>query len=174
MYSIQESQTHENVLSENDYTVELDRVQKAEWDSIVKSFRDAVISQTWAWGKTKYREKQLSHLVLKRQSLIVSAAQLRVPRIPLLQIGASSVMRGPMWKPVVGRSELRDFRTFIRYLKYEFAEKRSLCLRMAHSWNHPDNEVLTAVLIAEGFRICWYRQSYRTLILDLSPSIEEL
>jgi lipid II:glycine glycyltransferase (peptidoglycan interpeptide bridge formation enzyme) len=160
--------------SDGDYIVEVDQVRKEEWDTIVKSFRDALINQTWAWGEILYGAKQISHLVLKRQSTIVAAAQVRVLRIPFSRIGFSSVKWGPMWKPFKGYKDLSDFRAMVRALKQEYAEKRGLCLRVVPYKTCQQDEGIYSVLLEEEFRLCHYRGDYGTLLLDLTPPMEEL
>src|ERR1041385_3162014 len=74
----------ERVTESRRFTVSLDDVSEAEWNELLPRFADANIYQTWAYGAVCWGEKQLSHLLLRRDAEVVAAAQLRIVRVPLL------------------------------------------------------------------------------------------
>ena len=49
-----------------DWQVEVDRATPAEWAQMLDLFNDANLYQTWSYGRVRWGEENLSHLVLKR------------------------------------------------------------------------------------------------------------
>lgn len=154
-----------------DYTLQLGRVPKSKWDSIVQGFSDRNIYQTWAWGAGQWGEKQISHAILYNNGQVMAAAQLKVKTLPFLDVGVASILWGPMWQPLRRTGELDSLRHLIRCLIREYAERRKLLLRVAPNARYDRNGDVQSMLLGEGFKRC---TCPRTLILDLSPPLEEL
>src|SRR6266508_4384610 len=81
------------------YSVEIDNVDKESWHDLVEKFDDASIYQTWSYEAVKSGENRLSHMVLKRKGEIVAAAQVRIVKAPVVNVGAAYVRWGPLWQP---------------------------------------------------------------------------
>src|SRR5690242_12551204 len=78
--------------------VEVDCCTPAEWSQMLELFADANLYQTWSYGKVRWGETNLSHLVLKRGEDVVAMAQLRIVRPPWLRAGIAYVRWGPLFE----------------------------------------------------------------------------
>jgi lipid II:glycine glycyltransferase (peptidoglycan interpeptide bridge formation enzyme) len=155
--------------------VEIDQAGKAEWHDLIQQFEDASIYQTWSYGELSWGKKNLSHLVLRKDGKIIAATQVRIARLAGVGPGMAYVMSGPLWRCRDGEQCPDHFRQAVRALYNEYAGRRKLMLRIRpHELEESQAEggPLRTVLEDEGVK--WRRTRYRTIILDLSPSLEEL
>ncbi|NIO21771.1 MAG: peptidoglycan bridge formation glycyltransferase FemA/FemB family protein [Candidatus Aenigmarchaeota archaeon] len=156
------------------YSVETDRLGRVEWSELVKNFDDATIYQTWSYGAVRWGEKNLSHLVLKKDGKIIAGAQTRIIRIPFLGAAIAYIHRGPCWRLRGEKQDSQTFRQIIRALRKVYVSDQRLLLRVAPNEIGAGSETIPSILREEGFR---WRPSilpYRTLLIDLSPTLEEL
>ena len=159
---------------ENALQVQVDQVSKQQWDELIHKFKDATVFQTWSYGAVRWGEHNLSHLVLQEGGEPVAAAQVRIIRPPVPNAGIAYVTYGPLWqrKNADVRSEI--FRQALRALKDEYAGKRKLLLRLnLNLYDNIDKEIF-AILTAEGFSANRYAPEHRTLVLDLSPPLDQI
>ncbi len=80
------------------YTSEVDTVTERDWQEQLQEFNDANIYQTWSYAEVSWGVKNTSHLVLKKDGSIVALAQVRVLKLPFVNIGIAYVRWGPMWR----------------------------------------------------------------------------
>lgn len=159
-----------------DYWVEIDGLSRERWSKVLEGFEDASLYQTWDYGAVRWGEKNLSHMVLRREGRIVSAAQCRIIRFPLVKKGVAYTFYGPMSRV---RGQLRDiaaFRLGLRAIIDEYVHKRGFFLRV-RPWGFEErDEDLRTALMKEGFRRSTgiHRNKKRTVLIDLKPSEEEL
>lgn len=161
---------------QDNFNVEVDRVDAESWGAILDRFQDSNLCQTWAYGAIRWGEGNLSHLVLKRGDEVVAAAQLRLIRRQFLP-GGIAYMR---WGPLVHRrdSDL-DQETINRMagaLYKEYVQDRRLCLRIL-----PDAFIgyKRALFIEKAFAglfraIPGVLPVERTFLLDLGPPLDQL
>jgi len=154
------------------YSIEIDRMAKAEWSEYLLKFEDATIYQTWSYGAVRWGVNNLSHLVLKKGEEIVGLAQVSIKKIPFLEAGIAYIPWGPMWRSKDRENEISKFGEIIRALKNEYAIRRGLLLRIAPNEIDGDDNKCTSILESEGF--VRRRQHYRTLLIELSASMDEL
>ncbi len=154
------------------YSVEIDKVNAPEWTDLLKKFDDASIYQTWPYGSIRWGENNLSHLVLKKNGEIVAAAQLRIIRFPFIGKGIAYMPWGPVWRLHEKEEDVETIRHMIRAIVEEYVVRRGLLLRVAPNEIEHDGKEIRSILEAKGFY--WESESYRTILLDLRPSIEEL
>jgi len=156
--------------------IEVDRATPAEWSTMLELFDDANIYQTSAYGGVRWGEKNLSRLILKRDSEVVGMAQLRIVRPTPLKFGMAYLRWGPLWERrglpldpevptrmarAIEDEYLHKRKLFVRVLPNAFAEsQRAATVRAAFGR-------FTSEPLDEG-------NTYRTIVLDLSPSLEEL
>ena len=157
-----------------DYSVEIDRISKKEWETLMLQFRDATINQTWSFGAVLSGESNLSHLVLKRDNEVVAAAQIRIVTLPIFRAGIAYLAWGPMWQRRNKEVDLEDFRQIVKALRNEYAVKRGLLLRVLPNVFSNDANATTigSIFVIASFR--WRRSPHKTLFLDLTPSLESL
>jgi hypothetical protein len=159
---------------EEGYVVEIDKVGKSEWSELLTRFDDATINQTWSYGSVRWGKDNLRHLVLKREGMILAAAQLRIVKTPVLKAGIAYISWGPMWRLRRRQRDLTYLQQMFRALRNEYVVRRGLLLRVRLNVydNGSESNEIRAMIESEGFR--WKASTYRTLLLDLEPSVEQL
>lgn len=158
----------------NGYTADIGHFDNQSWSELLQGFKDATIYQSWAYGAARWGERNLRHVVLKREGRVVGLAQVSLRKLPFLKIGVAYVGWGPVWKRRKGGGEAQDFRNMVRLLKAEFATSRGLHLRVFpnHFGGQPESDLVMHIMRDEGFE--WQARPLRTLLIDLSPSLDGL
>ncbi len=154
--------------------VDVDHVNPDEWADVVRGFDDATLYQTWAHDAVRWGERRMSHLVLKRREKVVAAAQVRILKLPILKAGIAYLFKGPMWRPTGSAPDMDIFRHMMRALREEYATRRGLLLRVIPNEIDEESGRFRDVLESEGYRHRTSAKAYRTFLLDLEPSLEEL
>jgi lipid II:glycine glycyltransferase (peptidoglycan interpeptide bridge formation enzyme) len=158
------------------WQVEVDRATPADWSKMLDLFDDANIYQTSAYGGVRWGEKNLSRLVLKRDGEVLGMAQIRIIRPTPLKFGMAYLRWGPLWErrglPLDPEVPTR----MARAIEDEYVDKRKLFLRIlpnafAGSSRATTMQAAFCRFTAEPLDT---GNTYRTLVLDLSPSLDEL
>jgi len=139
-------------------------------------FDDANIYQTSEYGGVRWGEKNLSRIVLKRDSEVRGMAQLRIIRPTPLKFGMAYLRWGPLWErrglPVDPEVPSR----MARAIEDEYLGKRKLFLRILP--NAFEGSPRAATMRTAFCRFTpespEIGNTYRTFVLDLAPTLEEL
>jgi lipid II:glycine glycyltransferase (peptidoglycan interpeptide bridge formation enzyme) len=154
----------------------VDRATPAEWSRMLDLFDDANIYQTSAYGSVRWGEKNLSRIVLKRDGEVVAMAQVRVIRPTPLKFGMAYLRWGPLWErrglPLDPDVPMR----MARAVEDEYLNKRKLFLRVLPNAfaGSPRAATMQAAFCRFTQEPFDASNTYRTFVLDLSPSLEEL
>jgi lipid II:glycine glycyltransferase (peptidoglycan interpeptide bridge formation enzyme) len=158
------------------WQVEVDRATPVEWSEMLALFDDANLYQTSAYGAVRWGEKNLSRLVLRRDGEVMGMAQVRIIRPSPLKFGMAYLRWGPLWErrglpfdpEVPGR--------MARAIEDEYMDKRKLFLRIIPNAFVGTSRAATMLSAFSRFTAEPFEAGnlYRTIVLDLSPSIEEL
>ena len=159
---------------DGDYSSEVDSVEEKEWYRLLHQFDDANMYQTWAYGQVRNGRKNISHLLLKEQGRVIAIAQSRIVKAPLIGVGIAYVMWGPLWRPREALADAKVFRQVIRALRNEYVCRRGLLLRLYPILFDDDSPCFLSILAEEGFVRAGNEQGSRTIIMDLTPSLDEL
>ncbi|MCK4830927.1 peptidoglycan bridge formation glycyltransferase FemA/FemB family protein [bacterium] len=157
-----------------DYTVEVDTVDEKSWPKILKQFDDANIFQTSIYCKMRREKGNVSHLVLKHNGEVISACHIMVVKVPLIRKGIAYALWGPLWRLHGKKEDFEVFRQMIRALRDEYVVRRGLFLRLQPNIIDDGSNRVTPILRNKGFKLNPSIAPYRTLLVDLSPSLEEL
>ena len=158
------------------WEIEIDAASPSEWSEMLDLFNDANIYQSWSYGLVRWGVKNLSHMVVKRDGEVVGMAQLRIIRPAKLKFGMAYLRWGPLCERRDRPADPEVLNRMSRALEEEYVEKRRLLLHVL------PNAFITTPR-AELFQTAFCRfkpkqltqaDAYRTFLLDLSPSIEEL
>jgi lipid II:glycine glycyltransferase (peptidoglycan interpeptide bridge formation enzyme) len=158
------------------YRAEIDAVTASEWSELLDRFADANLYQTWSYGVVRWGEKNLSHLVLRREAEVVAMAQVRIICPRLVKRGVAYVRWGPLCQLRGRELEPETLRQMANALHEEYVRKRRLFLRIL-----PD--AFAGSSRAELFRAAFSQFSQaasdlpeleRTFLLDLSPTLADL
>lgn len=156
------------------YTSEVDTVDDPAWCQILEHFDDANIYQTWSYDEVRCGGKKISHLLLKKNGMIVAAAQCRIVKLPLIKTGIAYVRWGPLWLHHGEDADPEIFRQALRALRNEYACRRGLVLRLYPTLFPDAPSCLISILDEEGFSLLTTEKSERTLLLDLNRPLKEL
>ncbi len=154
------------------YRIEVDQIDESAWSLHLADFTDASIYQTWAYGAVRWGGKNLSHLVVKKNNRVVAMAQFRIVKVPALGVGIAYARWGPLWRLRGHDHDPGILRSILDAMREEYATKRKLVLRiLPNEIKHRDDDV-AKIYAAAGYK--WIKDSYRTILLDLSPPLETL
>lgn len=156
------------------YVTNVEKVGKEEWSDLLQHFDDSSIFQTWSYGAVRWGLDNLSHLVLKKGGETVAAAQVRIVAFPLIGPCVAYVPRGPLWRRRGKKTDHEIFRCIIRALSDEYVLKRGAVLRLAPNEFENTDETLQQILEEEGYGMHDSVLPYRTILNNLTPSLEKL
>jgi lipid II:glycine glycyltransferase (peptidoglycan interpeptide bridge formation enzyme) len=163
-------------MQDRGWQVEVDRATPAEWSNMLDLFDDANIYQTSAYGEARWGEKNLSRLVLKRDNEVLGMAQVRIIRPTPLKFGMAYLRWGPLWERRCQPLDPEVPTRMARAIEDEYLDKRKLFLRVlpnafAGSSRATTMQAAFCRFTPEPFDAS---NTYRTFVVDLSPSLEEL
>ena len=161
------------MILQSQVSLHIDSISRNEWDSLIGTFCDSTVFQTWEYGVLTWGEHNLSHAILKLGEQTVAAAQVRIwSRVPGLRY--AYIAYGPMWRPTDVRVDCEVLDLILKALVQEYVAKRKCSLRIFPFVHEGDSlaESITATYVNNGFSKT--RGTERTLILDISVPEEEL
>ena len=156
------------------YTVEVDAVSEQSWTELLSQFDDGNIYQTWSYGQVIAGLRNLSHLILRKDGVVVAIAQARVKKLAVLNLGIAYVHWGPVWQGKASEADPEIFRQAVRALRNEFVGKRGLSLRMFPCIFEGQRGELGAILADEGLSSLSSDAKGRTILMDVRPSLQDL
>jgi lipid II:glycine glycyltransferase (peptidoglycan interpeptide bridge formation enzyme) len=163
-------------LKMTEYKVEIDRVTEPGWPDLLDQFADANIYQTWAYGSIRWGSRNLSHLVLKRNEEPLGLAQLRIIRPAGLRMGVAYLRWGPLCELRGKDFDLQVLEILANELREEYCRKRGLYLEILPNAFAGSPRAQAFQLAFSGYD-CTHQlnsENYRTLVVDLTPPLEEL
>jgi lipid II:glycine glycyltransferase (peptidoglycan interpeptide bridge formation enzyme) len=160
----------------NPYTIEVDRVDAAQWSAWLDQFDDASLYQTWAYGETRWGRKSLSHLVLKREGEVVAMSQLRLVRPGNAKFGIAYLRWGPLCEPKGVGLQSAIVEAMAAALLEEYVRRRGLFLRLLPNATQGTPRAAAFASAFAAFKREPFApgESYRTFILDLNQSLDEV
>lgn len=163
-------------MNHSEYQVEVDTVGESEWSALLDRFEDANFYQTWSYGSVRWGAKNLSHLILKRGGDVAAIAQLRIIRPKNLRIGIAYLRWGPLCNLAKQELDPDIVQAMAWALRAEFVEKRRLYLEILPNAfsDSPRAKIYQTAFSQFDHQPDTRGSKYRTFVLDLSPSIEEL
>jgi lipid II:glycine glycyltransferase (peptidoglycan interpeptide bridge formation enzyme) len=158
------------------WQVEVDRATRTEWSQMLDLFDDANIYQTFTYGGVRWGEKNLSRIVLKRDGEVLGMAQLRIVRPTPLKFGIAYLRWGPLCERRGRPLDPEVLANMARALVEEYVGKKRLFLRVLPNAfaGSPRAEVIQSAFSSFTREPLTADSTYRTLVLDLAPTLEEL
>ena len=156
------------------YTSEVDAVDERTWCQFLQGFDDANIYQTWPYAAVVCGPRNMSHLVLRQNGDIAAIAQARIAKLPFVNLGIAYIQWGPIWRRTATEVKEETFRQAVRALRNEFVCKRGLALRVFPIVFDDPSSHFAEILAEEGFSSLGQETRGRTILMDLSPSVEDL
>jgi len=139
------------------------------WDSLLTLFDDSNIYQTPAFGKFSKGGEKLEYCVIENNGEIIAIAQVRLKTIPVLNKGIAYIRWGPLWQLRNQQPSQNNLRLALQKLSEEYSVKRKLVLRIMPNVTG-DNGILSSL----GFKKLQNQKPYRTFIVDIRESLEEI
>jgi hypothetical protein len=161
-------------LLDQGYTAEVDAIDEQHWCQALEGFADANLYQVWAYGEIRSGQQNSSRLILRRNGIIVSIAQARIAKLPLLKVGIAYILWGPLWQRTGTEIDPEIFRQAVRALRNEYVCRRGLVLRLFPVLYENETGHYSAILEEEGFGRVRAETRSRTLLVDLGPSLADL
>lgn len=139
-------------------------------------FDDANIYQTSAYGGVRWGEKNLSRIVLKRNGEVRAISQLRIVRPTPLKFGMAYLRWGPLWERHGLSLDPEVPMRMAQAIEDEYLQKRKLFLRILPNAfaGSPRAATMQAAFCRFTAEPLDASNTYRTFVLDLNPSIEDL
>jgi hypothetical protein len=156
------------------YTFEIDRVREEEWSELLRKFDDTTIYQTWSYGKTSRGGKALSHVILRYKREVIAMAQVRIIKVPFIERGIAYVYYGPLWRVSHNAYDQGNLRRILGLMYSEYVIKRKLLLRIVPNIIENGSDGMLVSFLSAGFLKSHKDEGARTLLVDLSPSLEEI
>jgi hypothetical protein len=154
------------------YYSEFDTVNETEWYGVMRGFDDANIYQTWVYDSIRCGEKNISHLLLRRNGCVVAAAQARILELPIIGQVMAYVRWAPMWKLQGGQASSEPFRQAVRALRNEYVLRRGLILRLRPVLFKDNSNEFLSILKEEGYIELVEAEGDRTLLMDIRQPLE--
>jgi len=156
--------------------VVVEQLERRRWDELVSGFSDLGLSQTWEYGEAvaALQGAECRHVAIRDGGDVIGLADVRIKRIPLLGGGIAYISAGPLTRrgPT---PNLDRFAAAAIALRQEFCDRQGLVLRILAPVSTPEvNEAFGAKLISLGFEPSDRGRSYETVLLDLSPELDDL
>ena len=152
----------------------IDQTTEAEWNRLLPQFADASLYQTWAYGTISWGERNLSHILLKRDDQVVGMAQLRIVRVPFLSSGIAYLRWGPLYRrrDAVANPDLLP--ALLEAIADEYARRRGLLVRILPNVfrDAPAAPAFETACAEIGFQPGTSTAPYRTIRVDLTPAPE--
>lgn len=155
------------------YSFVADTLNEHQWSLLLRKFDDANIYQTWPYAAVVNGARNMSHVVVMEDGQIVAAAQARIVKAPLLNVGIAYVRWGPLWHVSSEPSNPERLRQAIRALRNEYVCNRGLVLKVFPVVFEED-AAAAAVLADEGFEFCVDEPRGRTILMDITSTTAEL
>ena len=156
------------------YTSEVDNVFEEEWSNILQKFDDATIYQSWSYGKVRWGQDNLSHLVLKKNNEIVSIAQLRIIKLPFSILGIAYLTWGPVYKKKGHKINIENIQQMLRAIYNEYVISRGLYIKIRSNIIQKNGNEIESIFLEEGYTQNYYKSSYRTFVVDLTPELDDI
>jgi lipid II:glycine glycyltransferase (peptidoglycan interpeptide bridge formation enzyme) len=158
------------------WQIDIDRTTPVEWLQMLDLFNDANIYQTWSYGQLSWGRENLSHVVLKRDGEVLGIAQLRIVRPTSLKFGMAYLRWGPLCERRGRPLDPEVVQGMARALQEEYVIKRRLFLRIIPNSFAGSSRAATMQSAFSAFdpEPLTHENAYRTFVLDLAPSLEEL
>ena len=161
-------------MNDSDFRIEVDTISPQGWSDSLTRFSDANIYQTLAYGSVRWGQRALSHVTLNLGQETVAMAQLALAGSRKLGAGIAHLRWGPVCHRKGRALDVRVLEQMAAALHDEYVVRRKLLLRvLPNAYFRTDR--------GEAFRVAFSKygnesfkagESYRTLDVDLTPSLE--
>ncbi len=158
------------------FEIIVDNINREEWERYAANFADYSIYQTWPYQQVRaeMNGQELSRIVIKNENgTVLTMCQVRIKHIKLLTLKIGYIQ----WSPLVrGRNGiLKYFIPALKALRKAYVGNKVDVLRIVPNvCNDEIGKQLSEMLIRSGFQYVHSIAPYRTLMLRVDDSQEEI
>ncbi len=163
-----------SIYVDDKHTAKVYRCSNAEWTTVMNEFEDSSFYQTYAYGSVVYGDDNIEHILMKDANGLLAAAQVGIRHFPYLKTGTANIHWGPLWIKRHQQGDIRHFTSIITAIKSEYAVRRKLLVRLWPNIIDDRHAACKTHLTEKGYIHNPEERPYRTLRLDISPSLDEL
>lgn len=156
------------------YTVQVDMVDHDSWHALLDTFADASIYQAWAYEAARSALARVSHLVVRRADHVVAAAQLRIVKLPFVDVGVAYSRWGPMWRRRGQPADPQVLAVALEAIRHEYGLRRGLEVRVLPGETDDTGGSVKSLLATRGYERLQAERAQRTLIMSLDRTLPEL
>lgn len=150
----------------------IDTYNDEEWLELLSNFEDASIYQTGEYAKSFWNKHEVTRIAVFNNDKVIGCAQAVLLKIKFTSRKIAYVQFGPLWK-YSGTTDINNLSIVLEFLIKEFAIKRKCILRIVPNIFDIDIETTKRLFYDAGFTINSRHVPYKTLIIDLSASLED-
>ncbi len=157
-------------------TTSIEHLDRTRWRELTHRFLDHNYRQIWDFGVACAERVRATseHVAISDGTAVVGLADVRIKRIPIVRTGIAYINGGPLVREG-NNQDVQRLRACLDALSQEYVRRRGLLLRIApplgpESWSAAQTEIFTAAGFAPTDRV----SRYRTLVLDLSRSLDDI
>ena len=152
----------------------VENIRDTEWNMLLRSFRDANLYQTSAFAKNSKGGEKSEKFILYENNLPTAAALVRIKTFPLLNKGIAYIRWGPLWRRYEGENHQANFSYILASLRQEYSVKRKLLLRTTPNLIDSTDQKYNELFEKQGYSLNHSIEKYKTLIIDLKKTKEEI
>lgn len=157
-------------------TAQTQPVSREEWYEVAARFRDFGFRQAWDFNVQCARQQSsdVEHVKVLDGPELVGLAAVRIKHIPMSGTGIAYIGGGPLTR--TGEVESLDrLAVCLSALQEEYVQNRKLQLRISAPLTTPAMRApVEGVYTQCGFVAATTAAAYRTMVMDLSPSPEDI
>lgn len=161
---------------ERSFSTEVDSISDGRWSSLLDQFADASLYQTLAYGRVRWGEGRLSHLVLAQGGRVMGMAQVLIVGSSRVRAGMAYLRAGPLWRRKGEPEDVSRLESIASALIDEYVVRRGLFLKIV-----PNACLGTSQGAAFERALSRFREeaflpgeSYRSIVLDLGLPLDAL
>lgn len=155
------------------YKLEATPIDEKIWFNTLDKFSDSSIYQTIQYAKLSRGGNNLIQVLIKKEDKIAAATLVRIIKFPFTKLGIGYIFWGPLLQ---GSNDNQDnlLTITLKLLFEEFVIKRKLVLRIVPQGFYENYKCLDIDFLNSKFRRTKKDRLRKTIVLDLSPTLEEL
>lgn len=159
-------------------TITIRPINRTDWQRMAPTFADYNYRQLWDFGVAcAQRVGAFSeHVAVYDGTEPIALANVRIKRIPFFKTGIAYINGGPLvCRSIDDVENLLRLSAVLDELVNRYVRNNKLVLRICPPIANPSwNKAQTDLFIDIGFKHSTFIKPYRTFLLDLTPSLEDL
>jgi hypothetical protein len=154
----------------------IEHLESHRWVSLAGTFRDYNYQQLPAYAEmlAELRRARAEQVAIRSGDHLLGLANVRIRTVPVVGGGMAYISGGPLTRRDCDDDPIR-LAECLKLLKEEYVDRRGLTLRILGPLGSPEwNRQSETVFRDAGMECTGQSRSYRTFLLDIRPSPEDL